>query len=373
MNPENDDLTPQFLDDFDKLRRDFEELQKRANHASAPTASPEELARLEAEVARLCKEREEAANREAELKRQSDTFAASQRRLEEAYAETLGQKERALQNTLFEASRMVEQANAAKQAELARKTQELEEKAKSAVAAETGELARRFDARLASAWDTALSDLEDALAEIAFLPLRMRVAALVLDTMLVVAVSEVVRVGTAWGQGLSEKTFILATLGAFALRTFGSPGNWLLGISARQIGPDLRPRGPVGLKTRLLCGLLHYGPLLATGVVAVSDEATTRALGKLGQWAYDPTTSPQTLSSLLVELLRPTSLDLPGAILVMTLVWWGILLVSVVFSSSIHTGTPYFRNTTLVESMWRVGFRRFVPPALKPPRLDVAG
>jgi hypothetical protein len=31
----------------------------------------------------------------------------------------------------------------------------------------------------------------------------------------------------------------------------------------------------------------------------------------------------------------------------------------------IHRGTPYFRNTTLVESLLGVGFLRFAPPVFE--------
>ncbi len=198
------------------------------------------------------------------------------------------------------------------------------------------------------------------------------VTALIVDVLLLAIVSAKLRFGTAWGQELSSETFIVGIFSVFFLRTFVSPGRLLLGISPRHIGPDLRPTGPAGFTARLFCGLSHYGPLVATAFFVASDAATTRAWMKLVEWAYHPLTSTQAFSAILVELIKPEAPAPPGVVLALTLVWWALLLVSILFSPLIYMGTPYFRNTTLVESMWRVGFQRFSLPQPKLAEIEVS-
>jgi hypothetical protein len=247
------------------------------------------------------------------------------------------------------------------QSEIARRTQALDEQATKEIATQKDEMARVLNAKLGSAQDHVVLDIEDRLAKLAYVPLGMRISAAVLDILIVALASAAVRFGTARGGALSEGTFTLAIVVVFSLRAFLSPGNLCLGISAAHIGPDHRPHGPAGIKARLICWLLHYGPLGATALAAVFDPETASRLQKLAAGAVDPRSIPETLA----ELLLPAAPGLSSVILTFTLVWWSLLFFSVLFSPLLHKGTPYFRNTTLVEYVARIGFQRFSLPVLK--------
>jgi hypothetical protein len=280
------------------------------------------------------------------------------------HAEELQRQARAAQAALERAVRKAEEARTQATAELASQTVRLEEEVRRGVKAGTAEVTRGYEARLAAARNDAIAEAEEALDRAASVPIGLRIGALVIDLVLVAATATTVRMATPWGGRLSLENFVLAAFALLSFRAFASPGGLLLGVSATRIGPALRPVGRVGLRRRLACGLLHYGPLLATGFVAVTDPPTVRALGKLGEWLREAGASPEPLGTILLELFRPSSPDLPAVVLMATLVWWSLLLLSLLVSASIHPGSPYFRSTTLVESMWRVGFRRFIPPSL---------
>lgn len=367
-NAQPPDLTAQFLDDFERLRRECDALRGRPPSDDDPYATSDAIRAREDEIVRL---REKLAELEETIARLSRDGEAERKRLlgerderirdmEEAHGRAIARKVEELRRERAQ----FEEAGRRAADELAARIRGLEGQIEGRLADERAELARRFGARMAVARDRALAEIDGVLTGLASVPLGLRVAALIVDVLLVATLAATIRLGTAWGLSLPLGPFLVGTLALFALRTFASPGNGLLGISAWKIGPDLRPRGRVPLTARLACGLLHYGPLLATACTAVVDEPTARALGELGAWITDPAGSPRALGSILMDMLRPTAPDLPAAILILTLTWWGILLASVLSASWTHPGTPYLRNTTLVEAMWRVGFRRLTPPAL---------
>jgi hypothetical protein len=391
----NLDLTPQFVRDYHKLLQD-------AQKPPPPIDLLDKIKRLETEVERLERDQEKverllaeskkaAALNEALAKKISGELAATQGKLKQTHEE-LGPKEEAL-NQAKNALNLTRDALNQAQAEAARIRRELAEALQRERAAmdkankltdqikrertETGkaiDVATREIATLRKEIDRLSSsesgpypaEIDERLAKLACVPLGMRVAGLVLDVLFLALASATLRFGPEWGGTLPERqTFIVAMFAVFSLRAFFSPGNLLLGISARHIGPDLRPEGRAGFKARLVCGLLHYGPLVATAYLAVWDEGTREGLDHLVAWASDPGTSKRNLSAVVNELLRPSKPGLPGVILATTLVWWSLLLLSIVFSPLIHRGVPYFRNTTLVEWMSRVGFLRFSPPVLE--------
>lgn len=387
----NLDLTAQFV-------RDYEELRRKADGPQPPTELLAEIERLQQEVERLggAIEKKEAAlglaggdrdpidrlerviqemdrrlsgetaRRDEELGKLRAQFAGQVRLLNLSHDEQLAQGVKAAEQERAEQARREKAAREALEAELARKTRALADEAKRTLEAEKLKLGRLQDTRLGTIQAQVASEIEGRLSGLAYVPASMRLSGLALDVLILAMASALIRFGTEWGQGLSNGTFILAMAVGFSLRAFVSPANLCLGISARHIGPHHRPEGRVGFKARLLCGLLHYGPLIACVEVAITDERTAEGLMNLLVWAFHPGSTGRTLPDLVNELLRPDSPGLPGVILALTLAWWALLALSFVFSSAIHRGTPYFRNTTLVEYLARVGLQRFSLPARKP-------
>jgi hypothetical protein len=353
------DLTNQFI-------RDYEQLREKAE----PAASPDEVKRLQEEVERLEqsvqeKEQEhrlllktEAAKAAEELKKARVDFAAQVKAIEGTNAERLDRK---LKTAQAEYDSKLSAASEAMESEIARRTQALEEQAKKKIATQQDEMDRILNAKVGPALDHVIKNIEDGLAKLAYVPLGTRVAAAVLDFLILVLASAIVRFGTTWGRNLSDGVFALAMIAVFSLRAFMSPGNLVLGISATHIGPDHRPVGRPGFNARLFCWVLHYGPLGAAAIAAVSDPETANRLQALVASAFDPRSIPQALG----EVLMPAAPGLSSVILAFTIVWWSLLFFSVLFSSALHRGTPYFRNTTLVEYVMRVGLKRFSLPVLQ--------
>ena len=264
------------------------------------------------------------------------------------------------------------EVKAAAESEAAKVSQALVDTAKKTIANEKSAMLGLLNAKLDSTRTQVVAEIEGTLAKLAYVPLGMRVSAVVLDLVILWLATTAIRIGTEWGRGISEPTLMVAFFTVFSLRAFFSPGDLLLGISARRIGPDHRPLGQPGLKPRLICGLLHYGPLIATVVFAVLDEETASGLKNLVGWAFNPRSNTQHLPGLISGLLKPASPGLPAAVLASTFIWWIVLLVSILISPAIHRGTPYFRNTTLVEYIERIGFERFSLPAFKSPTADIS-
>ena len=401
----NLDLTAQFVRELEDLRKQVADqgVKPSENGVETTSASPlaeieglqgeikrleaevkkqsEEVKRLEGEVKQLeqgklwvfTQRQNDGTLHEAELKRLRAEHAEKLETARKSHAEELDLKEKTLKKLLTELARKAKEAEGARgsiEAELAKKSRELDVEARKRLASQRAEMIGIWNAKQAATQEQILNDVESRFVKFAYMPIGSRIAALIVDLLLLTIAGAAVRIGTAWGQDLSVGQFAVLVFGVFALRSFISPGNLLLGISPRHIGPDLRPAGPAGFTARFFCGLLHYGPLVATAYFAASDPDTERALMRLGQWLLHPLADSQSFATIALQLLKPEAPAVPGAVLALTLVWWSLLLVSILLSPLIHMGTPYFRNTTLVESMWRVGFQRFSPPQLKSVKIE---
>ena len=287
----------------------------------------------------------------------------------------LENKENLLKKVAAELARKAKEGDQAKEqmeANLAQKSNALEERAKARLATERAEMTRLWNSKLETTQEQVLTEIESKLAKLTYMPLGMRVSALIVDAWLLAIVSATVRFGTAWGRGLSGKGLLWGSSWSFACVRLSHRGESCLGSrpgrSAPTFAPPARPALPRGSSVvSCTMGRSSRRP------TSRSRSRRPRALlMELFGWIYHPLTSPQGLPAILAELLKPDAPALPGVVMAATLVWWAILVLSLLLSPWIHMGTPYFRNTTLVESMWRVGFQRFPPPRLKPAKGEPA-
>ena len=380
----NFDLTEQFVRDFETIRERVEALPEAEPTGPAPELI-EEIHRLKSRIADLDKE---ARSREAALRRKGDetrdqqakSLAESEAASREARAALASKDEEVgqLQSRATEVARSVIALKKSHQLELERKDQVIQQltgelvirrKEQEAALAKLSLQASSVDRKqMTRLWDDKVGMLRAQIAEefrsklgsVTYLPLRLRVAAFVFDLLaLTIAAGLLERWNPGWTASAGRTEMLL---GVLALRTFLSPGRFLLGISPRHVGSENQPTGPAGLMARFFCGIFHYGPLIVTAHYLGAAPSSVEAMGKLGAWVMNPLGSLQPLSSILMELFKPSSPTLPGVLLAMTIAWWGGLAVSLLISPWVYRTVPYFWNTTLVESIWRVGYQRFPWP-----------
>jgi hypothetical protein len=231
------------------------------------------------------------------------------------------------------------------------------------VRANRKQMALLYDSKVKGLRGEILADVGAKLEKVNRLPWKTSAMAFAVDVSLLTFGAKVLLENPpGWSTPDRFPLVVAGVMAAFSLRTFLSPGRILLGISPRRIGPDFRPAGPARFLTRLSCGILHYAPLIVTAYFVASDEPAVAALEKLRHWAANPGAAEFSLSSLAVDLFRPSNTSVAGVLLALTLAWWGSLALSILLSPLIHRGTPYFSNTTFVEWMGRVGFERFPWP-----------
>jgi hypothetical protein len=110
---------------------------------------------------------------------------------------------------------------------------------------------------------------------------------------------------------------------------------------------------------------MHYGSFLATAVVDIPRGDARHLLELVPRTLLDGRTDPV---SAFRGMYGREPEPLTMALLLGTAAWWAIVVISFVFSPLIHYSIPYLHSTTLVESLWRIGFRRFKPPLLEMPK-----
>jgi hypothetical protein len=394
----NLDLTSQFILDYEKLckkaERPVEPPPVDPKLLSAVAAKQEEIERLEVKARRLMEDLDLARSRVNQLEGDREKF---QSQLETA---TLNEKKKGeevvakhqelalvrrtfklkfedlkkshseeLEGEKARSSRALQDSVREIEARFAEDEKLLTDQIRRKVESGEAKISEGLKSRFRDDQDKALREINRQLVRLASVPLRMRLMGLILDVSILIVVASAMNSQLPTVQFMSPQQFQLAILAAFSMRTFVSPGNILLGISARQVGADLRETKRAGFIARLFCGILHYGPLLAMAIVASLDPRATPMWDLLWSDVHAFQNVTQ-ISSPFRDLEASASPNLLVVLLVSTLLWWGLLVLSILVSPLIHRSKPYFRNTTLVESMWRVGFRRFTPPLLDAPEIE---
>jgi hypothetical protein len=353
--------TRELLDEIDRLRQQISQLEARA-HEETARESDETARGLEESIRRL------ASSHEAESRKAQALVAAKDRALEElrsrcsALSKSLDDLKESQALDLGRGEETIRQPSG----ELAAGPRELKGRMAGPAArrpdADAWQVARTRDADVKALRIQILAEFESRLERVIHLPLKLRLAAIVLDLLLLaIAVNLLVNSDPSRTEPANLPTFVVAVLAVFSLRTFLSPGRMLLGISPRQIGHGLKPIGPAGLPSRFFCGILHYAPMIIAAHYAASDPRIVAALSKLSRRVFDPESSGLRLPEIAHELFREAA-PLPAVLLALAMAWWGVLLLSILISPLLHRSTPYFRNTTIIESICGVGFQRFPWP-----------
>lgn len=370
-------LDAQFLDDLNRLEdrcaRLEAELKDRPGPTSTPPAGPTR-AEIEAETAALRARIEELETRLAEeaQTRRSAAVASNHepdadREQLEADLQTAEAARQKLEGQLRSTLRMREQLLTRLQdADDAREKLEARlETANRALETEADRLRKKFDAardeakrvlrqRLdagnRAAREEAAQAAETALERLAYATLGDRLAAWLLDVLIVVGLW----LGPAWARGESPGGPVALAFWVFVVRSVFSPGRWLLGLSPRRIGPDGLDAGRARLRSRLACGLLHYGPLIVAVVAVQAHPETRDRLARLAAWPW----TEHLGSDSLLELLWPATPHAADFLAAWLLVWWAVLLESVLVTTWAYRETPSRQGTTLVESLWPIGLMR---------------
>jgi hypothetical protein len=99
--------------------------------------------------------------------------------------------------------------------------------------------------------------------------------------------------------------------------------------------------------------------MIAAAHFVASDRRMLAALSGLGRWVFDPVAVPRALPQIVDDLFRPATPTVASMVLALALGWWIALVLSILIAPLRHGGTPYFWGTTIIESIWGVGFERF--------------
>lgn len=226
---------------------------------------------------------------------------------------------------------------------------------------------RTLDGR--SSW---VRDLNRRVMRAAAAPLSLRVLAMVLDLIVSAIVASLLV--SRFPELSNPGRMLLAWCVVFSLRAFVSPGNLAVGLSVVHVDADPRKTCRAGLLSRCFCGLLHYGPLIATATADLPTGAARRTVATLPGLIASAATGGPAIGPELERISSSIRTEdwLSMVLLLATGIWWGFLVLSILWSPLIYRSVPYLIHTTIIESLARVGFRRFKPPVLEVPEDEVA-
>ena len=242
------------LDEIDRLRQQTSQLEARARAHEETARESDETARgLEESIRRL------ASSHEAESRKAQALLAAKERALEElrarcsALSKSLDDLKESQALDLGRGDETIRQPSG----ELAASPRELEGRMAGPAArrpdADAWQVARTRDADVKALRIQILAEFESRLERVIHLPLKLRLAAIVLDLLLLaIAVNLLVNSDPSRTEPANLPTFVVAVLAVFSLRTFLSPGRMLTGDLAQADRPRAQANRPGGLAVAVL-------------------------------------------------------------------------------------------------------------------------